>query len=147
MLTMDGVGQKRVHFAVPEGYPITSGTFGKTGMPPQPSTGLRTRNAMLRFSSRRQGKKPALASWYSPVAQLVEQRTVNPRVPGSSPGGGASTHGLVPTAPDQRQERQFLLNVGGRVAMWRMPAVLPAVTGLLICLAMRPASEIGRAHV
>src|SRR5437868_3473103 len=89
MLTMDGVGQKRVHFAVPEGYPITSGTFGKTGMPPQPSTGLRTRNAMLRFSSRRQGKKPALASWYSPVAQLVEQRTVNPRVPGSSPGGGA----------------------------------------------------------
>ena len=27
----------------------------------------------------------------SPVAQLVEQRTVNPRVPGSSPGGGAAS--------------------------------------------------------
>ena len=26
---------------------------------------------------------------YSPIAQLVEQRTVNPCVPGSSPGWGA----------------------------------------------------------
>ena len=27
---------------------------------------------------------------YSPIAQQVEQRTVNPCVPGSSPGGGAN---------------------------------------------------------
>ena len=29
------------------------------------------------------------AHFYCPIAQLVEQRTVNPCVPGSSPGWGA----------------------------------------------------------
>ncbi len=32
---------------------------------------------------------------YSPIAQLVERRTVNPQVPGSSPGRGANKDAIL----------------------------------------------------
>ena len=35
----------------------------------------------------------------SPIAQLVEQRTVNPCVPGSSPGWGAKFEGQIRNEP------------------------------------------------
>ena len=35
------------------------------------------------------GSSPVLPIFYSTIAQLVEQKTVNLLVPGSSPGGGA----------------------------------------------------------
>src|SRR5713101_7390558 len=40
-----------------------------------------------------------LRSLESPIAQLVERRTVNPQVPGSSPGRGAIPHWLAAIAP------------------------------------------------
>ena len=36
------------------------------------------------------GSSPAAPAIYSPVAQLAEHLAVNQRVPGSSPGGGAT---------------------------------------------------------
>ena len=35
------------------------------------------------------GSSPGWRAIYSSIAQLVERRTVNPQVPGSSPGGRA----------------------------------------------------------
>ena len=41
------------------------------------------------------GNSPYNLFLYSPIAQSVERRTVNPQVPGSSPGRGAKFSGLV----------------------------------------------------
>jgi hypothetical protein len=40
-------------------------------------------------------KKLKLSAFRSPIAQSVERRTVNPQVPGSSPGRGANNQERV----------------------------------------------------
>jgi hypothetical protein len=51
------------------------------------------------------GKKAKIFSFLSPIAQLVERRTVNPQVPGSSPGRGAKFQSRKPGAVVARLRR------------------------------------------
>jgi hypothetical protein len=64
------------------------------------SLGYRDPNAQTRC--RRVGSiLSSIGKHTAPIAQLVELRTFNPQVPGSSPGGGTTTVGSVaPTSPE-----------------------------------------------
>ena len=63
--------------------------------PPSPPHSLnagvrRHRQAHRAVTPTAVGSSPATPAIYSPVAQLAEHLAVNQRVPGSSPGGGAT---------------------------------------------------------
>ena len=73
------------------------------------------RGAMLKCAPRRQRNTRRRVS-RSPIAQLVERRTVNPQVPGSSPGRGAIRFSHHYRLPDRLGSDEYNVELSQRRA-------------------------------
>ena len=86
---LDGLVSQRVRAGLPAASLLTERE------PKRP----RARGIFAGLSLTLTGVPARIAPPNSPIAQLVERRTVNPQVPGSSPGRGANIHAAFRAFP------------------------------------------------